>query len=62
MSCDLTRSDLQKRLEQSRQKQQEAEDEMDNWRQELIKFNQWVSFIVVSQMASRLLMKFAKSS
>jgi len=45
-SCDLDRSDLQKRLEQSRHKQKQAEEEMENWRQELVKFNQWVCYIV----------------
>lgn len=35
------RSELQKRLELSRQKQREMEAELEVWRQELIKFNQW---------------------
>jgi len=39
------RSELEKRLEQSRQKQQQAERDLENWRQELVKYNQWVGYV-----------------
>jgi len=45
LSCDLARSDLQKRLEQSRQRQMQTEDEMENWRQQLVTYNQWVCYV-----------------
>jgi len=50
---DLARTDLQKRLEQSRQKQQQAEEEMENWRQELVNYNQWVCYVAEALLLSQ---------